>query len=47
VHLLKTTSHNLDRIAEMVGYADGVTLGSLLKKRLGKGVREIRGAEAG
>lgn len=47
VHLLKTTSHNLDRIAEMVGYADGVTLGNLLKKRVGKGVREIRGTEAG
>jgi transcriptional regulator GlxA family with amidase domain len=42
VHLLKTSPHPLDKIAEMVGYADGVTLGSLLKKRLGKGVREIR-----
>jgi transcriptional regulator GlxA family with amidase domain len=42
VHLLKTSSHNLDRIAQMVGYADGVTLGALLRKKLGRGVREIR-----
>jgi transcriptional regulator GlxA family with amidase domain len=42
VHLLKTSPHNLDRIAEMVGYADGVTLGTLLRRKLGKGVREIR-----
>jgi len=46
VHLLKTSSTNLDRIAEQVGYADGVTLGTLLRRRLGKGVREIRGARA-
>ncbi|GAB3646641.1 GlxA family transcriptional regulator [Ramlibacter alkalitolerans] len=46
VHLLKTSSANLDRIAEQVGYADGVTLGTLLRRRLGKGVREIRGAGA-
>jgi transcriptional regulator GlxA family with amidase domain len=46
VHLLKTSSANLDRIAEQVGYADGVTLGTLLRRRLGKGVREIRGARA-
>jgi transcriptional regulator GlxA family with amidase domain len=47
VHLLKTSSHNLDRIAEMVGYADGVTLGALLRKKLGRGVREIRASAAG
>jgi transcriptional regulator GlxA family with amidase domain len=46
VHLLKTSSANLDRIAEQVGYADGVTLGTLLRRRLGRGVREIRGARA-
>lgn len=44
VHLLKTTPHNLDRVAEQVGYADGVTLGALLRRRLGRGVKEIRGA---
>jgi transcriptional regulator GlxA family with amidase domain len=44
VHLLRTSSHSIDRIAEMVGYADGVTLRNLLRRRLGKGIREIRGA---
>jgi transcriptional regulator GlxA family with amidase domain len=42
VHLIKTSSHNIDRIAAMVGYADGVTLRTLLRRRLGKGIREIR-----
>jgi transcriptional regulator GlxA family with amidase domain len=42
VHLLKTTSVSVDRVAAMVGYADGVTLRALLRRRLGKGVREIR-----
>ena len=42
VHLLKTSPHNLDRIAAQVGYADGITLGSLLRKKLGRGVRELR-----
>jgi transcriptional regulator GlxA family with amidase domain len=47
VHLLKTSPHNLDRVAGMVGYADGVTLGALLRKKLGRGVREIRVSQAG
>jgi transcriptional regulator GlxA family with amidase domain len=47
VHLLKTSAHNLDRVAGMVGYADGVTLGALLRKKLGRGVREIRAGAAG
>jgi transcriptional regulator GlxA family with amidase domain len=42
-HLLKTSDSSVERIAEMVGYADGVTLRTLLRKRLGKGVRELRG----
>jgi transcriptional regulator GlxA family with amidase domain len=42
VHLLKTSSQSVDRIAEQVGYADGVTLRTLLRQRLRKGVREIR-----
>jgi transcriptional regulator GlxA family with amidase domain len=46
VHLLKTSPQNLDRIAEQVGYADGLTLGTLLRRRLGKGVRELRTAAA-
>lgn len=42
VHLLKTSAHNVDAIAAMVGYADGVTLRTLLRRRLGKGLREIK-----
>jgi transcriptional regulator GlxA family with amidase domain len=44
VHLLKTTNSSVDQIAGMVGYADGVTLRTLLRRRLGKGIREIKGA---
>jgi transcriptional regulator GlxA family with amidase domain len=44
VHLLKTSSDSVERIAETVGYADGVTLRTLLRRRLGKGIREIRRA---
>ncbi len=44
VHLLKTSKHSVDQIAEQVGYADGVTLRTLLRKRLGKGIRELRAA---
>jgi transcriptional regulator GlxA family with amidase domain len=47
VHLLKTTEDTVDGIAEQVGYADGVTLRTLLRRRLGKGVREIRGKRNG
>lgn len=42
VHLLKTGKSSVDKIAEMVGYSDGVTLRTLLRRRLGKGIREIR-----
>ncbi|QPC93717.1 GlxA family transcriptional regulator [Mesorhizobium sp. INR15] len=42
VHLLKTTSNSVDHIAAKVGYGDGVTLRNLLRRRLRKGVREIR-----
>jgi transcriptional regulator GlxA family with amidase domain len=42
VHLLKTSKRSVDRIAELVGYEDGVTLRTLLRRRLGKGVRELR-----
>lgn len=42
VHLLKTTSDSVDEIAAKVGYGDGVTLRNLLRRRLSKGMREIR-----
>lgn len=45
VHLLKTGNQNIEHIAEQVGYADGVTLRTLLRRRLGRGVRELRLSE--
>jgi transcriptional regulator GlxA family with amidase domain len=44
VHLLKTSADSVETIAGLVGYADGVTLSSLLRRRLGKGIRAIREA---
>jgi transcriptional regulator GlxA family with amidase domain len=45
VHLLKTGNESVDEIAARVGYADGVTLRTLLRRRLGYGIREIRRAD--
>ena len=45
VHLLKTGNESVDEIASRVGYADGVTLRTLLRRRLGYGIREIRRAQ--
>ncbi|HXI29974.1 MAG TPA: helix-turn-helix domain-containing protein, partial [Vicinamibacterales bacterium] len=45
VHLLKTGTESVDQIAARVGYADGVTLRTLLRRHLGHGVREIRRAD--
>jgi transcriptional regulator GlxA family with amidase domain len=42
VHLLKTTDFSVDEVAERVGYADGVTLRTLLRRRLNQGIKEIR-----
>jgi transcriptional regulator GlxA family with amidase domain len=44
VHLLATTADSLDDVAARVGYADGVTLATLLRRRTGRGVRELRRA---
>jgi len=43
VHRLQTSAASVDAIAAEVGYADGVTLRTLLRRRLGRGVRELRG----
>ena len=42
VHLLKTGKASVDEIAARVGYRDGATLRSLLRRRLNVGVKEIR-----
>jgi transcriptional regulator GlxA family with amidase domain len=42
VHLLRTSSDPVESIASAVGYADGVTLRTLLRRKLGRGLREIR-----
>jgi transcriptional regulator GlxA family with amidase domain len=42
VHMLKTSNASVDQIAADVGYTEGVTLRALLRRRLGRGVREIR-----
>jgi transcriptional regulator GlxA family with amidase domain len=42
VHLLKTTDASVDEVAARVGYADGVTLRALLRRRLDQGIKEIR-----
>jgi transcriptional regulator GlxA family with amidase domain len=44
VHLIRTSADSVERIAAAVGYSDGATLRTLLRRRLGKGVRELRAA---
>jgi transcriptional regulator GlxA family with amidase domain len=41
-HLLQTSEASVDEIAAQVGYADGVTLRTLLRRKTGRGVRELR-----
>jgi transcriptional regulator GlxA family with amidase domain len=41
-NLLQGTSLDLDAIATQVGYVDGATLRTLLRQRLGRGVRDLR-----
>jgi transcriptional regulator GlxA family with amidase domain len=42
VHLLRVTQGSVDEIAGAVGYGDGSTLRTLLRRRLRTGVRELR-----
>lgn len=42
VHLLKTSNASVDQVAAKVGYSDGTTLRTLLRRRLDLGVKEIR-----
>jgi transcriptional regulator GlxA family with amidase domain len=46
VHLLRVTPGSVDEIAGAVGYGDGSTLRTLLRRRLRIGVRELRRAPA-
>lgn len=42
VHLLQTTTQDVEEVAAAVGYGDGTTLRTLLRRKLGRGVRELR-----
>ncbi len=46
VHRLRTTKESIEQIAAAVGYGDGVTLRTLLRKKTGRGIRELRTAYA-
>ena len=42
LHLLRTSSDSVDLIAAQVGYADGTTLRTLLRRKIGRTVSELR-----
>jgi AraC-like DNA-binding protein len=42
LHRMLSSRESVDEIAARVGYADGVTLRTLLRRHLGYGIREIR-----
>jgi transcriptional regulator GlxA family with amidase domain len=45
-HLLQTTRASVDEIAVEVGYVDGVTLRTLLRRRIGRSAAELRRLQA-
>ncbi len=45
VYLLKTDNASVDEIAAQVGYTDGATLRTLLRRRLQLGIKEIKRAQ--
>jgi len=42
IHMLQTTDASIDEIAEEVGYRDGGTLGTLLRRKTGLGLKALR-----
>jgi transcriptional regulator GlxA family with amidase domain len=42
LHLMRTSTASIEEIAAHVGYADGVTLRTLIRRKLGRGIRELR-----
>jgi transcriptional regulator GlxA family with amidase domain len=45
VHLLQTSNDSIDLIAAQVGYENGVTLRTLLRRRIGRSVSELRASK--
>jgi transcriptional regulator GlxA family with amidase domain len=41
-HLLRSTTDDIEAVAAKVGYSDGTTLRTLLRRKLGRGVRDLR-----
>jgi transcriptional regulator GlxA family with amidase domain len=42
LHLLHTSDATIEEIAAQVGYGDGVTLRTLLRRKTGRGIRDLR-----
>ena len=42
IHMLQTTDETIDEIARVVGYKEGGTLASLLRRKTGMGLKALR-----